>query len=91
MEGTVTENGSKWSKKHKRRSEVRENELLNEKIKEDRSARKYGSWTTEKEEEDDNEFFGSPCGKEGNTCWRSPEIMGQVDKLQVKWTRVLDI
>jgi hypothetical protein len=49
MEGTVIENGSKWSKKHKRRSEVRENELLNENIKEDRLARKYGSWTTEKE------------------------------------------
>jgi hypothetical protein len=39
-EGTLTENGSKWSKKRKRRSEVRESELLNEKIKEDRSARK---------------------------------------------------
>jgi hypothetical protein len=39
-EGTLTENGSKWSKKRKRRSEVRESELLNEKIKEDISTRK---------------------------------------------------
>jgi hypothetical protein len=36
----LTEIGSKWSKKQKRRSEVRENESLNEKIEEDRSARK---------------------------------------------------
>jgi hypothetical protein len=36
----LTENGLKWSKKWKRRSEVRENEPLNEKIKEDRSPRK---------------------------------------------------
>jgi hypothetical protein len=36
VEGTLTENGSKWSKKQKRRSEVRESESLNEKIEEDR-------------------------------------------------------
>jgi hypothetical protein len=36
----LTENGSKWSKKWKRRSEVRENESLNKKIEEDRSTRK---------------------------------------------------
>jgi hypothetical protein len=36
----VTENGSKWSKKKKRRSEVRENESLNKKIEEDKLARK---------------------------------------------------
>ena len=35
-EGTLIENGSKWSKKQKRRSGVRENESLNEKIEEDR-------------------------------------------------------
>jgi hypothetical protein len=40
VEGTVTENGLKWSKKQKRRSEVRENELLNEKIKDDILTRK---------------------------------------------------
>ena len=39
-EGTLTKNGLKWSKKQKRRSKVRENKSLNEKIKEDRSARK---------------------------------------------------
>ena len=39
-EGTLTKIGSKWSKKKKRRSEVRENESLNENIEEDRSTRK---------------------------------------------------
>jgi hypothetical protein len=54
-EGTMTKNGSKWLKKQKRTSKVRENKSLNEKIKEDRSRRKYGSWTTQKAEEYVNE------------------------------------
>jgi hypothetical protein len=36
----LTEIGSKWSKKQKRRSEVRESKSLDEKIEEDRSTRK---------------------------------------------------
>jgi hypothetical protein len=36
----LTENGSKWSKKQKRRSEVRENNSLDEKIEENRSTSK---------------------------------------------------
>jgi hypothetical protein len=36
----LTENGLKWPKEKKRRSEVRENEPLDEKIEENRSARK---------------------------------------------------
>jgi hypothetical protein len=39
-EGILTEIRSKWLKKKKRRSEVRENETLDEKIEENRSARK---------------------------------------------------
>jgi hypothetical protein len=39
MEGTLTKNGSKWSKKQKRRSELRENKLLNENIEEEISTR----------------------------------------------------
>jgi hypothetical protein len=35
VEGTLTENGSKWSKNKKRRSEVREIKYLNEKFEED--------------------------------------------------------
>jgi hypothetical protein len=46
----LTEIGSKWSKKKKRRSEVRENESLNENIEEDRSTRKmdYGKLSKRK-------------------------------------------
>jgi hypothetical protein len=40
MEITLTENGSKWSKKQKRRREVREREPLKENIKEDISTKK---------------------------------------------------
>jgi hypothetical protein len=40
VEGTMNENGLKWSKKKKIRREVRENESLNEKSEEDRSTRK---------------------------------------------------
>jgi hypothetical protein len=39
-EGTLTEIGLKWSKKKKRRSEARENKSLDEKIEENKSARK---------------------------------------------------
>jgi hypothetical protein len=40
VERTLTDIGSKWPKKKKRRREVRESELLNEKTAEDRSTRK---------------------------------------------------
>jgi hypothetical protein len=32
-------------------------------------SKKYGLWTTQKVEEEINEFFGSPHGKEGRTSW----------------------
>jgi adenylosuccinate synthase len=38
--GTLTRNGSKWSRKKKRRREVRENDSLEEKIEENRSTQK---------------------------------------------------
>jgi hypothetical protein len=40
MEGTQTEEGLKWLKKHKRRNEVKEINSLKEKIKEDKAAKK---------------------------------------------------
>jgi hypothetical protein len=40
VKGTLTEIRSKWLKKKKRRSEVRKNNSLDEKIEEKRSARK---------------------------------------------------
>jgi hypothetical protein len=39
-EGTQTEEGSKWLKKHKRRSKVREIKSLEENIKENKVVRK---------------------------------------------------
>jgi hypothetical protein len=39
-EGTQTEEGSKWLKKHKRRSEVRESNSLKEKIKKDKATKR---------------------------------------------------
>jgi hypothetical protein len=75
VEGTLTDIGSKWSKKKKRRSEVRENESLNEKIEDDRS---QGRWIMDNSarKKDVNECFGAPRGKEGKTGWRSPEKYG---------------
>jgi hypothetical protein len=40
VEGTQTEEGSKWLKKHKRRNKVKESKLLKEKIKEDKTSKK---------------------------------------------------
>jgi hypothetical protein len=76
----LTENGSKWSKKSKkRRSEVRESESLNEKIKEDRSTRKDGSWTTQKMEKSTNGYLENLTGKKERQA-------GEALKTRVKWT-----
>jgi hypothetical protein len=75
-EGTLTEIGSKWSKKQKRRSEVRENKSLDEKIEENRSARKMDHGQLNKQEKSTNGCFGAPRGKDGKTGWRSPEKCG---------------
>jgi hypothetical protein len=48
MEGTLTDIGSKWLKKQKRRSKVRESYLLKEEIKDDRSERKIDRGTLSK-------------------------------------------
>jgi hypothetical protein len=60
VEGTLTENGSKWSKKKKRRSEVRESESLNEKIKEDRSTKKMDRGQLNKWKNPPTRCFGAP-------------------------------
>jgi hypothetical protein len=39
-EGTQTEEGSKWLKKHKRRNKVKERKSLKENIKEDKATKK---------------------------------------------------
>jgi hypothetical protein len=80
VEGTLTEIGSKWSKKKKRRRELRENELLDENIEDNRSTRKEdGSWTTQQEKKSTNECLGVLHEKEGKAGWRSPKNASQVD------------
>jgi len=71
----LTENGSKWSKKEKKKEKlvVGREDRGRQRSKEDRSR------TTQLVEKDINMCFGAPRGKEGKTGWRSPENMGQVD------------
>jgi hypothetical protein len=69
VEGTLTENGSKWPKERKRRSEVRENESLNENIEEYISKRKINHGQLSKWKKDTNGCFGAPRGKEGKVGW----------------------
>jgi hypothetical protein len=57
----LTKIGSKWSKKKKILSEVRESKPLNKEIEDDRSTRK--------DQEDVNECFGAPHEKEGKIGW----------------------
>jgi hypothetical protein len=54
-------------------------ELLNEKIKEDRSTRKMDHGKLSKWKKPSMECFGAPHGNDGKTGWQSPENMGQVD------------
>ena len=63
MEGTLTENGSKWSKKQKRRSEVRERESLNEKIEENKSTKKMDHGQLNKWKKTPTDALEHPMGK----------------------------
>jgi hypothetical protein len=51
-EGTLTENGSKWSKKQKRRSEVREKLVVGREDRGRQINKEDGSWTTQQAEKD---------------------------------------
>jgi hypothetical protein len=79
QEGRLTEIRSKWLKKKKRWSEVRERKSLDEEIEEDRSTRKVDHGQLSKRKKSTGRCFGEPRGKEGKTGWRSPENVGQVD------------
>jgi hypothetical protein len=68
MEGTQTEEGSKWLKKKKRRSEVKERKIKREDQGRQRS-KEDESWTGQQVEEDTNRCFGAPRGEEGRTGW----------------------
>jgi hypothetical protein len=63
VEGTLTKNGSKWSKKNKRRSEVKERELLNKKIKEDKSTNNMDRGQLNKQKKTPMDALEHPEGK----------------------------
>jgi hypothetical protein len=63
-EGTFIEDGSKWSKMQKRRSEVRENDSLNEKIEEDRQARKLDHGQLNKQKKPPTDALEHLVGKQ---------------------------
>jgi hypothetical protein len=79
VEGTLTEIGSKWSKKQKRRSEVRENDSLDEKIEEDRSTRKRDHGKLNKRKNPPMDALEHLAGKKERQA-------GEALKMQVKWT-----
>jgi hypothetical protein len=79
QEGTLTENGSKWPKKQKRRSEVRENESLDEKIKENRSTRKMDHGQLSKQKNPPMDALEHLAGKKERQ-------VGEARKTRVKLT-----
>jgi hypothetical protein len=62
-EGTLTENGSKWSKKQKRRSEVREKLSVGREYQGRQINKEDGSWTTQQVEKATNEMLWSTSWK----------------------------
>jgi hypothetical protein len=77
-EGTLTENGSKWSKKKKRRSEVRESYPLKEKIKEDRSTKNMDRGQLNKQKK-------PPTDALEHLAEKKEEQAGEALKIQVVW------
>jgi hypothetical protein len=75
----LTENGSKWSKKQKRRSEVRKNKSLNEKIEEDKSTRKMDRGQL-------NKGKNPPMDSLENLTEKKERQLDEAWKMQVKLT-----
>jgi hypothetical protein len=60
VEGTQTEEGSKWLKKKKRRSEVKEKKTIKREDQGRQINKEDESWTGQQVEEDTNRCFGAP-------------------------------
>jgi hypothetical protein len=73
-EATLTEIGSKWSKKQKRRSEVRENKMLDENIEEKISARR-------KDHEQLNKWKKAPMDAFEHLAGNMERQAGEVQKM----------
>jgi flagellar biosynthesis/type III secretory pathway M-ring protein FliF/YscJ len=78
-EGTQTEEGSKWLKKHKRRSEVKESKSLKEKIKEDKATKKIDHGQVSKRKK-------TLMGALEHLAEKKEEQVGEVLKMWVMWT-----
>ena len=72
VEGTQTNEWSKWLKKQKRRSEVKEKRVIKGEDQGRQRSKECELWIGQQVEEDTNGCFGAPCGEEGRTCRRSP-------------------
>jgi hypothetical protein len=79
MEGTQTEEGSKWLKNHKRRSEVRENKSSKEKIKEKKVAKRIYCGQVNKRNR-------MQMGALEHLGEKKKERFGEVLKRRVMWT-----
>jgi hypothetical protein len=80
-EGTQTEEGSKWLKKHKRRNEVKESKSLKEKIKEDKETKKIDRGQVSK-------WKKTLMGALEHLVEKKEEQVGEVLKMRVMWTYV---
>jgi hypothetical protein len=72
VEGTQTEEMSRWLKKKKRRSEVKEKRVVKGEDKGRQIRKEDESWTGQQAEEDTSRFFGAPRRGEGRTGWKNP-------------------
>jgi predicted ATP-dependent Lon-type protease len=79
-EGTQTEEGSKWLKKHKGRNEVRERNSLKEKIKEDKTAKMIDHGQVSKQKR-------TLMGALENLMEKKKEQVDEVLKMRVMWTQ----
>jgi hypothetical protein len=75
----LTEIRSKWLKKKKRRSEVRENKSLDEKIEENRSTRKMDRGQLSKQKNPPMDALEHLVGKMERQAGEAQKNVGQVD------------
>jgi hypothetical protein len=79
VEGTQTEEGSKWLNKNKIRNEVKEIKPLKEKIKEDKETKKIDLGQFNKRKK-------TIMGSLENLAEKKKEHVGEVLRMRVMWT-----
>jgi hypothetical protein len=78
-EGTQTEEGLKWLKKHKRRNEVKESKSLKQNIKEEKASNKIDHGKVNKRKK-------TLRGSLENLVEKKEEQVDEVLKMRVMWT-----